>query len=86
MQDVPQPLAKPYSVGDRVRVYIGPDDPDARFHGCVCEVVNVHTDDLDANTGRCLDAYSYSLHDTASDEVLPVAFRHADLVLAEDSA
>jgi hypothetical protein len=84
VEDIPQPSSEPYSTGDRVEIYVGPDDEDARFHGTVCEVVEVHEDDLDAETGRATDAYSYSLMDVNSDEVLPISFRHHDLVPTDD--
>ena len=61
MEDIPQPANEPYSVGDRVRVYIDPDDPDSRFYGEVYEILKVHADDLGAETGRSLDNYSYTL-------------------------
>lgn len=61
MKDIPQPSSDPYSVGDRVEIYVGPDDADARFHRTVCEVAEVHSDDLNAETGRTTDAYSYTL-------------------------
>ena len=84
MEDIPQPSSEPYSTGDWVEIYVGPDDEDARFHGAVCEVVEIHEDDLDAETGRPTDAYSYSLKDVTSNEVLPISFRHHDLVPADD--
>lgn len=86
MDEIPQPADEPYSCGDRVRVYVGPDDPDTRYHGDVCEVLEVLTDDLDSETGRRLDAYSYRLSRLEAGEELPVAFRHLDLVpVVEDS-
>lgn len=84
MEDIPQPSSDPYTVGDRVEIYVGPDDADARFHGTVCEVVEVQSDDLDAETGRTTDAYSYSLRAVTSDDILPISFRHHDLVPAGD--
>lgn len=85
MQDIPQPADDSYSVGDRVQVYIDSDDPDSRYHGIICEVVSVLTDDLDTETGRITDAYSYSVQSVESGEELPVSFRHRDLVPAENN-
>ena len=85
MEDVPQPSTEPYSVGDRVQIYIGPDDPDARHHGTVCEVMDVHVDDLGTETERPMDAYSYTLRDEDTDETLSVPFRHRDLVPVADT-
>ena len=83
MEDVPQPLSEPYSVGDRVQVYIGSDDPDAQYHGTVCEVIAAYRDDLSTETGRTTDAYSYGLEDVEIGEEIPISFRHSDLVPAE---
>jgi hypothetical protein len=80
MADVPQPASEPYSVGDRVRIYIGTEDVDNEYHGTVCEVSEVLTDSLDAETGRTLDAFSYTLQRMTDGQELPLAFRHRDLV------
>jgi len=80
MEDIPQPASDSYSVGDRVQIYTGSDDPDARYHGVVCEIVDVLTDDLGMETGRITDGYSYILQDVETDEELPISFRHPDLV------
>jgi hypothetical protein len=80
MTDIPQPSDDPYSIGDRVQVYIGPDDPDSEYHGTVCEVVEIIEDDLDIETGRGLDAYSYKIQSSETDTLLPISFRHRDLV------
>jgi ribosomal protein L21E len=80
MKDVPQPASTQYSEGDKVKIYLGPGDPDEQFHGKVCEVVECYSDDLDTETGRDTDAYSYSLRDLETEEQLPVQFRHHDLV------
>jgi hypothetical protein len=32
MEDIPQTADEPYSRGDKMRVYTGPDDPDSRHH------------------------------------------------------
>lgn len=80
MEDIPQPSDTPYSTGDRVCVYLGPDDPDSRFHDAVCEVVDVFTDDLDSKTNRELDRFSYRVQRVDDNETLPIQFRHTDLV------
>ncbi|QCC55954.1 hypothetical protein DV706_13235 [Natronorubrum bangense] len=84
MEDIPQPSSDSYSIGDRVRIYIGSDDSDSRYHGKVCEIVKVLKDDLDAETGRTIDAYSYILRDIESNKELPISFRHHDLVPTSD--
>lgn len=83
MEDIPQPANDSYSVGDRVQIYIGPDDTDSRYHGVVCEVVEIQTDDLGTETGRTTDGYSYILQDIETGEELPISFRHHDLVPVE---
>ncbi|WP_377071357.1 hypothetical protein [Natribaculum luteum] len=83
MSDIPQPATRPYSQGERVQIYLGPDDPDERYHNTRCEVTDIHTDDLDSDTGRELDAYSYSLRVLETDETLTLTFRHHDLVPVE---
>jgi len=80
MEEIPQPSDDPYSVGDRVQVYIKMDDPDSQYHGTICEVVEVLNDNLDIATGRDLDAYSYKVRDIESNSELPISFRHRDLV------
>ena len=80
MEDVPQPLDEPYSIGDEVRVYLSSDDPDSQFNDLVCEVVEIHQDDLGEVVGRDLEAHHYQLKRKDSGEVLPLSFRHADLV------
>jgi len=84
MEDIPQPASDSYRVGDRVKIYISPDDPDSRYHGVVCEIVSILIDDLGTETGRSIDAYSYTIQDVESGEELPISFRHRDLVPAED--
>lgn len=83
MEDIPQPSSDSYSVGDRVQIHIGSDDLDAQYHGIVCEIVEVLTDDLGVETDRTTDAYSYTLRDVETNEELPVLFRHRDLVPVE---
>lgn len=82
MEDIPQPSPEPYSVGDQVRIYVGPNDTDSRYHGIVCEISDIFTDALDSETGRRLDAYSYTLQRSDSGEELPITFRHHDLIPA----
>lgn len=45
MEDIPQPANEPYSEGDTMRVYIGPDDTDTEFHGTVGKAVDVRKDE-----------------------------------------
>ncbi|WP_096391435.1 hypothetical protein [Halopenitus persicus] len=80
MEDIPQPADAPYQPGDRVRVYLAEDDPDAEHHGRVCEVVERLADSLAEETGRQLDGHLYRVQDATSGKTLPVDFRHADLV------
>jgi hypothetical protein len=40
-------------------------------------------DNLDTQTGRTLDAYSYILQELETGEELRISFRHRDLVPAE---
>lgn len=80
MEDVPQPRSSPYSVQDEVFIYIGPDDPDKDYHGLHCEVVESFEDDLDRETERDLDRFSYVLREIESGDILPISFRHQDLV------
>jgi len=83
LDDIPQPASETYSVSDVVRIYLGPDDPDSRYHRVRCEVTEVMADNLDSQTGRPLDAYSYTLQELETGEELPISFRHRDLVPAE---
>ena len=76
----PQPATEPYSTGDRVSVYIGEADIDAEYHNTECIVIDRFTDELDRETGRETDQYTYRLETQNTGEVLPVDFRHADLV------
>ncbi len=82
MEDIPQPASDPYDPGDSVRVHLGPDDPDSRFHGVRCEVVDRFSDNLDRETGRDSDRFTYRVRSVDGD-LLPVEFRHADLVPKE---
>jgi len=86
MEDIPQPSSESYSVGDQVRVYIDPDDPDSEHHGRVCEVVEVFTDQLESETGRAKDSHLYTLRDIETGQELPVSFRHRDLVPDENGS
>ena len=83
MDDIPQPSPEPYSVSDVVRIYLGPDDPDSRYHGMVCEITEAAVVDLDSQTGRSLDAYTYTVQSLETEEEIPISFRHRDLVPAE---
>ena len=83
MNDIPQPASEPYSVSDIVRTYLGLDDPDSRYHGMVCEITEVMIDDLDSQTGRQLDSYSYTIQAVETGEELPISFRHRDLIPLE---
>lgn len=80
MEDIPQPSDKPYSTGDRVRVYIDKDDVDVDYHDTQCIVVDRFEDDLSEETGRQLDCYSYCVRPVDRDNPLSVGFRHFDLV------
>lgn len=82
MEDIPQPAPDAYAPGDRVKVYLGSDDPDARFHGVEAEVIDVFEDSLDEETGRMIDRYSYRVRRVDTGNELPVQFRHRDLVPA----
>lgn len=83
MEDIPQPSASTYDVGDTVKVHIGRDDPDARYDGTICEIIHVFEDDLDVHTGRSMDSSSYRLRDIKTGDKLPVSFRNRDLIPAE---
>jgi hypothetical protein len=76
----PQPASEPYSKGDEVTVYVGENDADVRYHGVKCVVTDRLEDDLNAETGRDCDRYLYRVKRCSTDEVLPVDFRHGDLV------
>lgn len=78
MEDIPQTADEPYSRGDEVRVYLGPDDPDSRHHGKTGTVVDVLEDSLAEETERNLDSYSYRIE--VDGRELDVRFRHRDLV------
>lgn len=83
MNDIPQPSADPHEVGDQVRIYLDPGDSDIQYHDLVCEIIAVSLDDLDAETDRQIDAYSYTLRDVETGEKLPITFRHRDVVPIE---
>ena len=80
MEDIPQPAHEPYEPGDRVTVHLAPDDPDAEYHNHDCRVIEVLTDNLDLETKRNTDAYSYRVEVIETGEELPVMFRHHDLI------
>lgn len=83
MEDVPQPSSSRYEVGNHVQVYISEDDPDVRWQGTRCRVVEVLDDDLAFETDRELDGILYRVESTEEGEVLPIDFRHVDLVPIE---
>jgi len=83
MKDIPQPSSEPYSVKDKVQIYLSKKDVDNQHHGKTCEITEVLKDDLNSETGRELDAYSYKLQDIETGEKLSVTFRHFDLVPVE---
>ncbi|UPV75628.1 hypothetical protein M0R89_06070 [Halorussus limi] len=85
MEDIPQPASEPYSVGEKVQIYIESADPDSKYNNMICEVLEVFTDDLGTETKRNTDSYSYILLNIESDEDLPISFRHRDLVPFDDS-
>lgn len=85
MEDIPQPATEPYESGQEVRVYLGTDDADASYHGTQCIVVDRHEDDLDEETGRPLDRFSYDVRCVKPEKVPPVTFRHSDLVPLTES-
>jgi hypothetical protein len=82
MKNIPQPADDPYSSGDQVRVYFSEDDPDAEYHALVCEVVDDTPDDLDRLSGRELDKHQYKIRHVDTGQILPIHFRHSDLVPA----
>ena len=84
MEDIPQPSNERYSIGDRVRIYLDSEDPDSEHHGRVCEVTDVLSDDLEAETGRATDSHLYEVEDVMTGQELPVSFRHRDLVPVEN--
>ncbi|UTF53265.1 hypothetical protein [Natronosalvus rutilus] len=64
---------------------MGEDDADSRFHGSKCVVVDCFEDDLNEETGRTLDRYSYRIRPVDGENPLPVGFRHFDLVPVDRS-
>lgn len=78
-------VQSPYSAGDKVRIYLDPVDPGTHTHGTVCEVVDVLAADLDIQTDRPTDAYSYMLRKLETGETLPLAFRRPALAPAENT-
>jgi hypothetical protein len=81
--EIPQPASDPYSPGDEVTVYLGENDPDAQYHDVDCIVMERLTDDLDALTHRDEDRFTYRVKAQSTGQVLPVDFRHSDLVPTE---
>ena len=80
MEDIPQPKNEPYQRGENVQIYLGENDAETDFHELECTIVDRFKDDLDSETGRELDAYSYRLRQRGENDPLPVQFRHFDLV------
>lgn len=80
MEDVPQPAPESYDIGDGVRVYLDPDDPDSQYHGVKGVVIDRFEDSLSEHTGREIDQYTYRVRKHDTGEILPVEFRHRDLV------
>lgn len=80
MEDVPQPADQPYEEGDTVYIYLSDEDPDSRFHGTRCTVLEDEPDDLAEVAGRELEKHHYRLQRVDTGDILPVSFRHADLV------
>ena len=85
MEDIPQPAPEPYIPGDEVEIHLDPADPNAHAHGLICEVVDILADDLNIQTDRPTDAFSYRLKELEIGETLPLSFRHQDLVPAENT-
>jgi hypothetical protein len=79
--DVPHPSPEPLTPGDQAEVYLSEDDPDSEYHGTEVVVVERIEDDLNTETGRSLDRFQYRVKEAATGEVIPVDFRHDDLVL-----
>ena len=71
--------------GDQVWIYLDPADLDAYTHGTVCEILDILIDDLDTETGRPIDAYSYRLRERETGGTFPLVVRHQDLVPTEDT-
>lgn len=84
MEDIPQPSDEPYSIGDHVRVYISEDDPDAAHHNEEYIIAYRFEDDLNEETGRPLDRYSYRVRPINGGSPIPIQFRHRDLVPVAD--
>jgi len=69
-------------VGDRVEVYLAPDDSDSHHHGTVGKIIDVLEDSLGEETERELDSYSYRIE--TEEDVINVWFKHRDLVPKKD--
>ncbi len=88
----PTPPAEPYAVDDRVRVRLADEGAESSYEGTSCRVVHVFTpkpddgSEDDADRQREMDAAAYRLEDESSGEVLPVVFRHRDLIPAPDDS
>lgn len=98
MDGHPSDLPEGYSEGVTVRIDVGDDDIDAeRFDGMLCVVEDNMPDSLGEMTGDPMDSHHYQLKRSQDDgdrdedhtvpsrgETLPLHFRHADLVRAEE--
>lgn len=84
MEEIPQPASEPYETGEQVQVYLGPNDTDVAHHGMNCVMVERFEDDLDKDTGRNLDRFTYDVRQVNTDDVIGVSFRHQDLVPISD--
>lgn len=88
----PTPNAEPYAVDDRVRVRLADEAAESPYEGTSCRVVHVFTPEPDDETGddadtrREMDDAAYRLEDESSGEVLPVVFRHRDVVPEPDDS
>ena len=84
----PTPKSEPYAVDDRVRVHLADEEAEIPYEGAICRVVHAFTPRPDdeseegTETRREMDEAAYRLEDESSGEVLPVVFRHRDLVPA----
>lgn len=88
----PTPDAEPYAADDRVRVSLADEEAESPYEGSVCRVVHVFApgpddgSEDDADRQREMDDAAYRLEDESSGEVLPVVFRHRDLIPVADDA
>ncbi|WP_227357311.1 hypothetical protein [Haladaptatus salinisoli] len=78
IEDVPQPASDPYQLGDDVQIYVSETDPDSEYHEKEGTITDVLQDNLEDETGRELDFYSYRIKTNGEEKY--VWFRHRDLV------